>query len=388
MIIPTKRLNIKVRPHRRKGQREERWLVDIPAKITGTGKRARRFFDTKSEAEQFRDRLIIDIRRDALNIHKRTSHVSFAEAVEHWHAREIDRIARKLKQPISLEKDLIYLKSLLPNFASHDIAHIDIDAVAEYQKARLAAGKSPVTINSEVRTLKTILNWTRSREWIDRVPTFEMLREPVKKYELPSLAELNLIRSHLRPMQATIFRLIVETGCRQSEAFQLRWQEVDFENLCLHFYEADGRTTKNEHSARTLPITSALAAEINNLPRDLMWVFPNRNLDGHTKNIQKALSTAVEKSGVKRNGEPIKLTVKMLRKFYATAQDRISDNMRLLQKMLGHAPGSEVTDRRYIQSGWIDRAGVLDMEDDVVAKKLATAWDAIGNPTKKDAGQR
>ncbi len=373
MIIPSKQLNIKVRPHRRKGQSQDRWLVDVPAKVSGNGKRVRRFFDTKTEAEQFRTKVMIDLRKGVLNTHTRTSHVAFGEAVQQWHAREIDRIGRGLKRPKSLEKDLIYLKSLLPVFGPSDIAHIGQDAVGGYQTKRLEAGKSPVTINSEVRTLKAILNWTRAKEWIDRVPPFEMLREPRKKIDLPTMDELNLIRSLMPRQQAVIVRLIVETGCRQSEAFQLRWKEVDFDSSCIHLYEDDVRKLKNDHSARTVPISSGLASELRNLPCELDWVFPNRKLDGHTMNIQKSLTTAVNKAGIKRDGAPMKLTVKMLRKFYVTWQEMRELDPRLVQRMIGHAPGSKVTDKHYLfLPESVDRTGVLNMEEDVVAKVLAT----------------
>ncbi len=69
----------------------------------------------------------------------------------------------------------------------------------------------------------------------------------------------------------------------------------------------------------------------------------------------------------------MKLTVKMLRKFYVTSQELRGLDHRLIQRMIGHAPGSKVTEKHYLfLPESVDRTGVLNMEEDVVAKTLAT----------------
>lgn len=65
--------------------------------------------------------------------------------------------------------------------------------------------------------------------------------------------------------------------------------------------------------------------------------------------MRKALTSAVKKAGVRRGGSLIRLTPHIFRKAMATWLHAGNVSDRMLQARLGHAPGSRVTNRVYVQ---------------------------------------
>ena len=78
------------------------------------------------------------------------------------------------------------------------------------------------------------------------------------------------------PVEASIVRLLLLTGCRKSEILTLRWSEYREGRLCL----SDTKT-----GPRTVWLSSAARKVLNDLPRTGPWVFPSPRGNGpHPKN--------------------------------------------------------------------------------------------------------
>lgn len=79
------------------------------------------------------------------------------------------------------------------------------------------------------------------------------------------------------------------------------------------------------------------------------YVFAGQDPNRPLNNIKRAFATAVKAAKIERDGKPLRITPHTLRKAYATwlAIDR-GVPQRLLQALLGHTPGSRVTDQYYV----------------------------------------
>ena len=77
------------------------------------------------------------------------------------------------------------------------------------------------------------------------------------------------------PVEASIVRLLLLTGCRKSEILTLQWSEYREERLCL----SDSKT-----GPRTVWLSSAARRVLDDLPRNGPWVFPSPRGNGpHSK---------------------------------------------------------------------------------------------------------
>ena len=70
------------------------------------------------------------------------------------------------------------------------------------------------------------------------------------------------------PLQVSVVRLLLFTGCRKSEILSLRWSEYRDGNLYLR----DGKA-----GPRTVWLSSAACRILDDLPRSGPWVFPSRS---------------------------------------------------------------------------------------------------------------
>ena len=75
-----------------------------------------------------------------------------------------------------------------------------------------------------------------------------------------------------RPLQSSIVRLLLLTGCRKSEVLTLRWSEYREGRLHL----SDSKT-----GPRTVWLSSAARQILDGLPRSGPWVFASSRRNGH-----------------------------------------------------------------------------------------------------------
>nr|WP_272951723.1 tyrosine-type recombinase/integrase [Sinorhizobium fredii] len=185
---------------------------------------------------------------------------------------------------------------------------------------------------------------------------------------------MSLIMDALGEQRALLVRFLAETGVRKTEAYTLEWSDLDTANQLVSIRRKDGFTPKTRHSDRDIPISASLCEALSAAKRAVRakamkagetppaLVFPGR-FGGKLVNIRRALASAVKKAGVKRNGQPLKLSPHVLRKAMATWLHVRGVPDALLQPRLGHAPGSRVTKSVYVKVTTEDmRASVIDLE--------------------------
>jgi integrase len=118
-------------------------------------------------------------------------------------------------------------------------------------------GRSPKTRKNYLTLLKTILNYAVKWDVLEKNPLAQV-RPPkiVKKFHFYSRIEVaRLIQAAQEPIKTAII-LLVNTGLRRAELFNLRWRDVDLEAGKLLVWPYEGFTPKGKRP-RSVPLNRA-----------------------------------------------------------------------------------------------------------------------------------
>jgi integrase len=228
------------------------------------------------------------------------------------------RVSTLKKKASSLETDVHRLKVLKKYFHKVDVISITEKQIVDFQAYRLRAKLSPSTVNSDVRTLMKILQWALRQKLLPEIPRVEQIPEYPKEVELPTQEEIRLLLEALSKSALPVVWFIAETGCRSGEAFNLTWDCVDEVKGWVEFKSKDGWTPKTFQSQRRVPIGTDLVEMFRSMPKEGIYVFPTKSdFNKPRDNVRKALAGAIRRAGINRNGVPMKITPRVLRKAFA-----------------------------------------------------------------------
>lgn len=354
MNEPIKVGDLTVRPVIRDGVPTGKWQLDVPSSLTG-GTRKRVQYDGRDEALKIARELWKRLRLRELGFVGKPSrrHVSLEDAVTEWKRHEEDRVATLKKQQISLDTDAYRLKAIQAFFKGRSIAELDEGALMSYQKNRLALGIRPASINSEIRSLNKVFGWAVKNKYLDAIPKVERIPESgLEEVVVPTLEEVERIIAFLPKPTIALVWFLAMTGCRSGEAFHLTWGCVDEVNGRAEIKPNDGWRPKNKSSIRIVPLEGLLLEMIRHQPKTSRYVFPSLvDPKKPRTNMRKAFASAVKKAKIMRGDEQVlDITPKYLRKAFATWQANHGTAPRVLQALMGHVPGSTVTDKHYIKA--------------------------------------
>jgi integrase len=346
---PIKVGQLTVRQHVRDGIPTGKWCVDLPAKLTG--RRRRMLFDKQRKA--------VEVARD---VNRRLSvagvpaiapaacPVTFGELASLWLEKQSLRVQTQKKRAASFEADQHRLKPLLCYLGNVSVSLLDENRMLAYQNHRLRMGRRPATINSEVGTLKHILKEGIKRGAIAAVPEIEYIPQRAKKVDIPTEREIVRLIEAAPVRLRVLLAFLAETGCRRGEALHLTWDAID-ENGGFAVIEPRGEwTPKTASSNRRLPLSDGLLSVLLQVPRIGPYVFHGRDPNRPMADFKRSLASAVKAAGLMRNGKPMRITPHVLRKANATWLATRGVHPRVLQSLLGHSPGSRITDQHYVQS--------------------------------------
>jgi len=341
---------IRIRPSKRKGATSLRWIADIPQDMAG-GKRCRKFFDSVKEAKEFASTYTGRLFAGLSPMNDNTEcRMAFKELTRQWLDGQRVRVSLGKKKQISLDTDCNRLKQVLPRIGGQYLDGIDTELLEWYQGARLGDGVSPDTVNSDMRLIRKVINWGMRRKIPCFMPPIEPLPTLKREMYIPTMAEMQKVLANVCTKTRPVVRFILETGCRAGEAYNLKWEHLNLPALEVSIRAGDTWTPKTKHSIRTIPISEELAEELSTLPNISDYVFPGRNPKTPLNHVRKGLAAAVKKAGIMHKGKPVKLCVHDLRKINASWRAMAGVPERVLQDLLGHAPGTPVTAKHYVFS--------------------------------------
>ena len=181
------------------------------------------------------------------------------------------RYARHWK-PRTLTVNRSYLRSqIMPWFRGRPVATITRSDVQRWFDSR---HETPAAANRSLPILSVILRqaeiYGHRPEDSNPCAGLRRYREPGRQRfltheELRRLGTALAGREAGAPLPVAAVRLLVLTGCRQSEVRTLRWREY----RARHLFLADSKT-----GPRTVWLSSAARRILDGLPRTSRWVFP------------------------------------------------------------------------------------------------------------------
>ena len=139
------------------------------------------------------------------------------------------------------------------------------------------------------------------------------------------------------PQISAFFRLLAYTGCRLSEAINLKWEHVNLETNEIVFEE-----TKN-YEARSVPILPQLRKALTKLPNSHLYVFDNGR-DAHLYDSTwywKLLRQATEACKLRQR------PIHAFRHTFCSILAELNTNLVTIKELAGHKRIE--TTMRYIQ---------------------------------------
>jgi integrase len=377
-----------VRPHVRNGKETGKVFVDVPDYLSDTGKRRRLLFDTCEDARGFAKALLREVQARPQQTavaapSPKGPSTTFRKAANDWTETQELRQQAGHKRKNSLDTDKNRAKPLIAAFGNRRLDRLEDRHVLKYKGDRLAAGIGRSTINAELAVLRAILKHAGCSH-LD----VGFLAKSRKRYQLPTPAELERVLAQLTGRTRLAARLMAEAGLRPDEAYNAAWTWFGRHESGKAFVwvqevsdPREGRSwmPKTAPSTRMVPLPEDLYAEIMALPRTSFWVFPSPgNPQQPIASIRKALANAVRRAGVTRNGEPMDLPPKLLRKTFGTRLAAAKVARSVIQDLVGHERGSPVTDEFYIflEDAVLEEA-VTHAQVDPARLGLATAGNRL-----------
>lgn len=197
-----------------------------------------------------------------------------------WHRDEYPDSYARVEQ--------ILRSYLIPYFGLMPIGDITRQDVERYKHSRLGSAAAG-TISKEMRTLQASLN--RATDW-DRIPVNrargvrppkDLTSKPPRWYTREELAAIYAADA----MHAHIWRLMVNTGLRRSEAQHLRRQDVGED--AIRVISTPGARTKSA-KWRLVPITSGARIALQGLHGAGELLVPKMTADSLTHCFTRALA--------------------------------------------------------------------------------------------------
>ncbi len=224
------------------------------------------------------------------------------------------------------------------------------------------AGYSPVSINKYRAAGRLALRYAQGAGLWKGPNPFELsahLREPRKKRELPSQAQLRAACAYLAPEYRDMLLLSAALGLRTGEVFALRVEDVDLTRGLLHVRRSHGRDETKTGVARELPLLDCLrpmlARRLELLPAGL--VFPSRTggLRRRDAKLAAMLRAAMADAG-QLEERLAKLRWQDLRHCAATWHAEAGADARAVRMMLGHL-GGDLSETTYlhVDMRWLAR---------------------------------
>jgi integrase len=216
-------------------------------------------------------------------------------------------------------------------------SHIDL-----YVAERLQTCK-PVTVHAELAVLRQILNWAVDERIIKERPRLPTVKVPNTERPLPGDDDYIWYLRHLPEHQSHALEFMLLTGLAPHELARLQPRDIGDGGIVI-----GGRPdfrVKQESRRRVVPLNPRAA---------LIWSQQStgRAPDASVFPRENAMQRAMRRLFLSRDDAPAAadgLTPKMMRKWFAS-KVAAEHSEAVLQRLMGHAPGSPITRRHYVRS--------------------------------------
>ncbi len=220
----------------------------------------------------------------------------------------------------------VYHVGSFMDFSGKPVQNINKEDVKNYIDYLVKKGKSPAHVNLAISAAKFYMEKIFKRKLfhdIGYVKRHKKLPDVLTKEEAKRMIEATKNERH-----RLIIQLLYGCGMRLSEAVKLKKEDINTEEKLIKIRMAKGMKD------RYVPIPASIAGKLRGqISRaDSSYLFPGRKTHIHWKSVQKVVENAAKNAGIKKN-----VTPHTLRHSFATHLLENGTDLRIIQKLLGHA---------------------------------------------------
>ena len=202
--------------------------------------------------------------------------------------------------------------------------------IAQLRKRNLKTS----SVNRKISTLKNYLKFLHTEKIIDQIDfqEFESLSSVKKIPKAISKSQMEQIFEDLKKSKQTnaglyilILKLIYLSGLRISEALNLKWSDINYQDNSIYVY---GKGSKE----RKVFIINDYLVQLKNLEKNNQYIFTINKKKISTRTVNKFLQNCYDNSLIKN-----KLSSHIFRHSFATTMLENNADIRHIQKLLGHS---------------------------------------------------
>lgn len=277
--------------------------------------------------------------------------VTIAEAAAaHLQRLEVRAVKRSYLQTVeSIER--VHLADA-PEFRTKELARIDEDDIERYVLTKTREGKAPKTIRNHLGVSHSVVELGQRRKWCARNPV-KLAEGPKVRHnqmrirfltqeELEALLRAPYADDALGSIEPTLYLTAALTGLRKNELIALGWHHIDWPTQRIRVLDGYVRgqfnDPKSEHSARSVPMATRVAQELERLHQRSLWKADDHLVFAHPylgtpidgSKILRRLKDAEDRAGVRR------VTFHELRHTFGTRMAAAGVPLRTIQECMGH----------------------------------------------------
>ena len=309
--------------------------------VDHNGKRRQRVGGSRwADAEALRKRLERELADGTYG--NKLEEITFADFSKKW----LEEYAElKVKPRTYADYEQVVQKHLNPFFGKMLLSNIKPGNIQEYVSRKAKENLSPRTVNKTITVLKMIMKRAVIWEYLKDNPArfTESLKEEKNEMEFLKPDEIRRFLSAASPEYYPLFAAAVLTGCRQGELMGLRWSDVDLEQGVIYirrtyhpqFGFGKPKTKMGERAIVISPelvnILQTHRQQQHGKARDLVFQNKAGGPINHQNMMTRQFYPTLELAGLRR------IRFHDLRHTYAALMISMGENIKFIQKQLGHA---------------------------------------------------
>jgi integrase len=200
----------------------------------------------------------------------------------------------------------------------------------------------PVTVRAELNVLRQILNWCVDEQLLGIRPRLPTVQVPTLENALPSEAAFLWALKAVATHHQAALEFMMLTGLSPHEAERLQVRDCVGARIGIGMRpDFKVKTPSRRRWVPLNPRAQKLWAVFSGGKRPLDNVLPT------SCSMQKALARARRAAGTPADAR--RVTPKLMRQWFAS-QVASEQPEHVLQRLLGHSPGSKITRKHYVRS--------------------------------------
>lgn len=279
----------------------------------------------------------------------------FRTAIADWCAYRERMSELRMVARSTLENQTAIATQLSTALGDHHLSDLRKSHIEMWMGGRLQTC-APITVRGEMNVLRQIINWAVDEQLLIVKPRLPKLSVPSVEAPLPSDEAFLWVLANVPDNHASALEFMMLTGLSPHELERLRpqdtreWGEHERPNIDLGIGQRPDFPVKQESRRRWVPLNGRA---------EVLWFQATA---GSTRSpfptvaaMQKAIRRATIMTSI---GAPPKrlgpsgaeqITPKLMRKWFAS---KVSNDQpeHVLQRLMGHAPGSPITRKHYVRS--------------------------------------